>query len=66
VNRDHRGYVDFEKMVGLDGIAIVNAVSNPEAAAVTGSKELQTRITHSDSGRWKPLISPKYDAGSTI
>jgi len=23
VNRDHRGYVDFEKMIGLDGIAIV-------------------------------------------
>jgi hypothetical protein len=62
VNRDHRGYVDFEKMVGLDGIAIVNVVSNPEAAAVTGSKELQTRITHNDGGRWKPLIPPKYDS----
>lgn len=62
VNRDNRGYVDFEKMVGLDGIAIVNVVSNPEAAAVTGTKELQTRITHNDGGRWKPLNPPKYDS----
>jgi sortilin (neurotensin receptor 3) len=62
VNRDERGYVDFEKMIGIDGIAIVNVVSNPEAAAVTGDKELQTRITHNDGGRWKPLIPPKYDS----
>jgi len=62
VNRDQRGYVDFEKMIGLDGIAIVNVVSNPEAAAVTGTKELQTRITHNDGGRWKRLIPPKYDS----
>lgn len=62
MNRDHRGYVDFEKMVGLDGIAIVNVVANPDAAAVTGTKELQTRITHNDGGRWKPLTPPKYDS----
>ncbi|KAI9439495.1 Oligoxyloglucan reducing end-specific cellobiohydrolase, partial [Lactarius psammicola] len=48
VNRDQRGFVDFEKMIGLDGIALINIISNPEAAAVTGTKELQTRITHND------------------
>jgi hypothetical protein len=62
VNRDARGFVDFEKMIGLDGIAIVNIVSNPEAAAITGTKELQTRITHNDGGRWKSLTPPKYDS----
>ena len=62
VNRDHRGYVDFEKMIGLDGIAIINVVSNPETAAVTGTKELQTRITHNDGGKWKRLIPPKEDS----
>jgi hypothetical protein len=51
-------------MIGLDGIAIVNVVSNPEAAAVTGTKELQTRITHNDGGSWKPLTPPKYDSHS--
>lgn len=48
VNRDDRGYVDFEKMIGLDGIAIINIVSNPAEASVTRSKQLQTRITHND------------------
>jgi hypothetical protein len=48
VNRDQRGYVDFEKMIGLDGIALVNVVSNPDEAMHTGRKELQSRITHND------------------
>lgn len=40
VNRDHCGYIEFEKMIGLGGIAIINIVSNLQAAAVTGAKEL--------------------------
>jgi len=48
VNRNEYGFVDFEKMVGLDGIALVNIVSNPEQAVVSGRKALQTRITHND------------------
>ena len=48
VNRDERGYVDFEKIIGLDGIALVNVVSNPDEAVVSKRKMLQTRITHND------------------
>lgn len=48
VNRDERGYVDFEKMIGLDGIALINIVSNPTDASVNAQKELQSRITHND------------------
>lgn len=48
VNRNTNGYVDFEKMIGLDGIALVNVISNPETAAHSGRKELQSRITHND------------------
>ena len=40
--------MDFEKMIGLDGIAVVNVVANSETARITGRKELQTRITHND------------------
>ena len=50
VNRDTRGYVDFEKMIGLDGIALINVVVNPDEATVTGVKALQSRITHNDGG----------------
>jgi hypothetical protein len=47
-NRNDRGYVDFEKMIGLEGIALMNIVSNPNEATVTGDKKLQTRITYND------------------
>ncbi|TFY78544.1 hypothetical protein EWM64_g5467 [Hericium alpestre] len=62
VNRDERGYVDFEKMIGLDGIALINVVANPHEAPVSRMKELQTRITHNDGGSWKPLVPPKFDS----
>jgi hypothetical protein len=47
-NRNEHGFVDFEKMIGLDGIAVMNIVANPSEAAVSGKKDLQTRITHND------------------
>ncbi|KAF9030034.1 Oligoxyloglucan reducing end-specific cellobiohydrolase [Hymenopellis radicata] len=72
VNRDHWGYVDFEKMIGLDGIALINVVANTDEAVVTGQKALQTRITHNDGSTWKRLVPPakdsqgnKYDCDTT-
>lgn len=62
VNRDAHGYVDFEKMQGIDGIALANVVANPDEAAVSGAKALQTRITHNDGGRWAELVPPARDA----
>ncbi|CAO1629918.1 unnamed protein product [Parajaminaea phylloscopi] len=62
VNRNELGFVDFEKMLGLDGIALINVVSNADDAAVSGRKQLQTRITHNDGGRWKSLVPPRADA----
>ncbi|KIY66769.1 vacuolar protein sorting/targeting protein 10 [Cylindrobasidium torrendii FP15055 ss-10] len=62
VNRDDRGYVDFEKMIGLDGIALVNVVGNADEAVITGQKKLQTRITHNDGGSWKKMVPPTVDS----
>ncbi|KAI0766636.1 Oligoxyloglucan reducing end-specific cellobiohydrolase [Trametes elegans] len=62
VNRNDFGYVDFEKMINLDGIALVNIVGNPREAPLTGRKLLQTRITHNDGGSWRPLPPPRVDS----
>ncbi|KAF6760894.1 vacuolar protein sorting/targeting protein 10 [Ephemerocybe angulata] len=62
VNRDDRGFVDFEKVIGLDGIALINVVANTEEAVISGSKKLQSRITHNDAGTWKPLTPPTTDS----
>ncbi|WRT68442.1 uncharacterized protein IL334_005418 [Kwoniella shivajii] len=73
VNRNTAGYVDFEKMLGLDGIAVINVVANPNEADISGKKKLQTRITHNDGGTWKPMNPPpkdslgqEYDCRSTV
>ena len=60
VNRNEAGYVDFEKMIGLDGIALVNVVSNPQEATLTGRKELETRITHNDGSLCSSLLPLSY------
>ncbi|KAJ7657814.1 vacuolar protein sorting/targeting protein 10 [Mycena polygramma] len=62
VNRDGRGYVDFEKMIGLDGIALANVVSNADEALLTKRKVLQSRITHNDGGTWTSLVPPTHDS----
>lgn len=62
VNRNKVGYVDFEKMIGLDGIAIVNVVANAEDAEISGNKKLQSRITHNDGGSWQRLVPPAKDS----
>ncbi|KAI0685232.1 Oligoxyloglucan reducing end-specific cellobiohydrolase [Cytidiella melzeri] len=62
VNRNANGYVDFEKMIGLDGIALINVIGNPHTAPLSGIKEIQTRITHNDGGTWKPLSPPMKDS----
>jgi len=62
VNRNGRGYVDFEKMVGLDGIVLANVVANADQVEVTGRKKIQTRITHNDGGSWRALNPPARDS----
>lgn len=62
VNRDSRGYVDFEKMINLDGIALINVVSNPQEAVHSQVKRLQSRITHNDGSTWTKLLPPTKDS----
>ncbi|CAG8497035.1 17231_t:CDS:10, partial [Dentiscutata heterogama] len=63
VNRDGKGFVDFEKMRGIEGIALANIVSNTNEIIIGGSvKKLQSRITFNDGGTWQPLNPPKVDS----
>lgn len=58
VNRNSNGLVDFEKMYGLEGVALVNIVSNAETAAKDGHKILKTVITHNDGAEWRFIRPP--------
>ena len=58
VNCDEDFYVDFEKMLGLEGVAVVNVVANPDSK---DPKALQTKITHNDGSFWRYLPAPDKD-----
>ncbi|KAI1617541.1 hypothetical protein EDD36DRAFT_4086 [Exophiala viscosa] len=62
VNRDTDGFVDFEKMQGLEGVAMVNVVSNIAEVNDGEKKKLKSMITHNDGAEWALLPPPKKDA----
>lgn len=62
VNRDTPGYVDFEKMPGLEGVAMVNVVSNIEGVLGGEKKKLRSMISHNDGSNWALLPPPQVDA----
>ena len=63
VNRDPNGYVDFEKVQGLEGVALVNTVANvDDVLKRNAEKRLKTKITHNDGGLWVYLTPPEVDS----
>jgi hypothetical protein len=59
VNADDDWYADFEKMLGLEGVMLVNTVANQDSGSEP--KNLQTRISHNDGARWSFLPPPQKD-----
>lgn len=47
-NRDDKGFVDFEKMQGIQGIALANIVSNVNEVNMGNNKKLKSMITTND------------------
>ncbi|CAO3618171.1 unnamed protein product [Cunninghamella echinulata] len=61
-NRNEMGIVDFEKMQGIEGIALSNQVANSNQANMGDPKKLLTKMTV-DAGRsWKSLTPPNMDS----
>jgi hypothetical protein len=63
VDRDTSGYVDFEKMFGLEGVAMVNVVANADSKNYKKEhKKLKTMITHNDGAEWDYIKPPPAGA----
>ncbi|KAK5130912.1 hypothetical protein LTR08_001576 [Meristemomyces frigidus] len=58
VNRNTPGYVDFEKMQGLEGVAVINRVANVKEVGEGKSKKLKTWVTHNDGADWALIPRP--------
>ncbi|KAI8971058.1 hypothetical protein BDB01DRAFT_854995 [Pilobolus umbonatus] len=61
-NRNEMGIVDFEKMQGIEGIALANIVSNPGQANRGDPKKLVTKKTVDAGGQWSSLTPPSKDS----
>lgn len=62
VNRNSQGYADFERIQGLEGIALANVVVNVKDVDSGGHKKIKTVITHNDGARWFYLSPPPMGA----
>jgi len=59
VNCNDDFLVDFEKMLGLEGVVLINTVANRNEK--NGPKKLQTQISHNDGAEWAYLAPPAKD-----
>lgn len=57
VNRDHSGYVDFDRLQLLEGVLIANTVSENN-----GEKERKTVISFNDGSEWRYIPPPAVDS----
>ncbi|KAJ3036248.1 vacuolar protein sorting/targeting protein PEP1 [Rhizophlyctis rosea] len=62
VNQDDQGYVDFEKIQGVEGIAMVNQISNYPAVKGGSDKKLTTKMSWDDGNKWQYLKRPDADS----
>ncbi|KAL6926932.1 hypothetical protein ACO0SA_004015 [Hanseniaspora valbyensis] len=68
VNRNNRGFIDFEYVGDLEGVFITNVVTNPGKE----NKKLKTKISFNDGAIFRYLVPPeknfkgeKYSCSST-
>ncbi|KAK9448995.1 uncharacterized protein V1518DRAFT_374045 [Limtongia smithiae] len=62
VNRDSAGYVDYEKMQGIEGVSVINVVSNPSEVTTGAAKKLRSKISFNDGGLWNYIVPPATDS----
>lgn len=59
VNRNLRGYVDYDRIDSLEGVLIANTVNNPDSS---DRKQLKTQISFNDGSEWAFLAPPAVDS----
>ncbi|KOS16873.1 Vacuolar protein sorting/targeting protein 10 [Escovopsis weberi] len=65
VNCNEQTFVDFERVAGLEGVTLINVVSNADSTGgekpKKEKKQLQTKISHNDGSEWGFLPPPAKD-----
>lgn len=58
VNRNPLGFVDYDRMEGIEGVLLANTVNNPSSS---DPKKLKTQISFNDGSQWSFLPPPLVD-----
>lgn len=64
VNQNQKGFVDFEKIEGINGTIIANRISNYQELSRGASKMVETKISIDDGESWSYLAAPTLDSKS--
>jgi hypothetical protein len=66
-NRNTMGFIDFERIQGVEGILIANVIMNPrQVEAQSAAKEIRTRMSFDDGASWKEISSVKDMNGNNM
>ena len=61
-NRNRIGFVDYERIYGVEGIGMANVVTNAQEVENRGAqKKLKTMITFNDGSSWTTIRAPTED-----
>lgn len=61
-NRNTNGFVDYERLYGIDGVGLANIVANAKDVETRGAhKHLKTQITYNDGRSWSYIKPPSED-----
>ncbi|KAF9903168.1 vacuolar protein sorting/targeting protein PEP1 [Linnemannia zychae] len=61
VSESDWGNVDFEKMQGVEGVALLNEVTNPNEVNQGKKKVLRSQITVDNGNTWHTINAPQMD-----
>ncbi|KAF9211069.1 vacuolar protein sorting/targeting protein PEP1 [Podila verticillata] len=61
LNQGDEGTVDFEKMKGINGVALMNEVMNPNDVLQRSPKQLRSLATFDNGYTWETLNAPQTD-----
>lgn len=62
-NRNENGFVDYERLYGVDGVGLANTVANAnDVESRRAPKLLKTRITYNDGRSWSSIKPPSEDS----
>lgn len=66
-NRNMMGFVDFERIRGVEGILIANIIVNPrQVESQMDHKQIRTRMSFDDGASWRQITAVKDLNGGNI